>query len=384
MQDSNVDCRENTLIAHGWKTADDTGCISPPVYRSATFVHDSLEHNDDFFYYARCDTPTRRYLEKQVASLEHGADALALASGLAAIDTVLKLFDPGDTIVVSADLYGGSYRLLQNIYSKYGLNFRFADTWDIDSVKEASDGPVKAYYIETPSNPMLRITDIKAVSEIAKEKGALLIVDNTFLSPLFQKPIDLGADIVIHSATKYLAGHNDVIAGIIVTKTKEMREKLYFYVYSTGNALSPDDSWLTMRGMETLSVRLMRQQENAAELARFLKTLPNVKRVIYPGDEEHPEHELAIRQQKGFGSMISFEVTDAAKAPSYFKKFRLIYQAGSLGGIQSLISIPNASLQCPIPEELRRHTGVTDALFRLSVGIEDVEDLKEDLAQALS
>ncbi|WP_029231088.1 trans-sulfuration enzyme family protein [Butyrivibrio sp. VCB2006] len=386
MSELNVDCncRENTLIARGSGIFDETGSISVPVYRSATYVHSSLEHDPEDFSYARCNTPTRRALEKQVAVLEHGADALAVTSGLAALDAVLRLFEPGDRIIVSSDLYGGSYRLFDQVYSKYGYLFSFVDTWDIEAVRAAATDDVKGFIIETPSNPMLRISDIKAISQIAHDKNALLIVDNTFLSPLLQKPIELGADIVIHSATKFLAGHHDVLAGVIVTATKELREKLYFYVFATGNPLSPDDCWLTLRGMETLSVRLERQQQNAKALADYLKSLPNVKRVIYPGDEEHPDHKLAKRQQAGFGSMISFEIKDASKAPSYFAKFKLIYQAGSLGGVQSLINLPNASLQRPIPEEQRKRTGVTDGIFRLSVGIEDVEDLKEDLRQALA
>ncbi len=385
MSNENSPCtvRENTLIARGSGAFDETGSISVPIYRSATYTHNTLEHRKDAFYYSRCNTPTRRALEKQVAALEHGKDALAVTSGLAAMDIVIRLFEPGDHVIVSSDLYGGSYRLFSEVYKKYGIDFDYVDTWDIDSVKRAVTEKTKGFFVETPSNPMLRISDIRAISKIAKENNALLIVDNTFLSPLFQKPIDLGADIVIHSATKFLAGHNDVLAGIIVTATEELREKLYFYVMSVGNALSPDDSWLTLRGIETLSVRLERQQKNACSLVVFLKTIPSVKKVYYPGDKNHPDHELAKTQQSGFGSMISFEIKDADKASEYFEKFKIIYQAGSLGGVQSLINIPNASLQCPIPEEQRAHTGVSDAIFRLSVGIEDIDDLKEDLAQAL-
>ena len=376
--------RENTLIARGGGVFDSTGSISVPVYRSATYTHNTLDYDPNAYYYSRCDTPTRRALEKQVAALEHGADALAVTSGLAALDIVMKLFSQGDKVLISSDLYGGSYRLFNEVYSKYGIVFEYADTWDLEDVKAKAKGGIKGIIVETPSNPMLRISDIRAISEIAKEEGALLIVDNTFLSPLFQKPIDLGADIVIHSATKYLAGHNDVLAGIIVTATKELREKLYFYVMSIGNALSPDDAWLTIRGIETLSVRLQRQQDNAKELFKFLKNHPAVEFVIYPGDPEHPEHDLAKRQQTGFGAMISFVVKDKDRTPEFFGKFKTIYQAGSLGGVQSLINLPNSSLQCPIPLEQRLHTGVSDGLFRLSVGIEDVEDLKDDILQALS
>lgn len=380
---SNLSFRENTIIARGGGIFDSTGSVSAPIYRSATYVHGTLVHQKDAFYYSRCDTPTRRALEKQAAVLEHGEDALAVTSGLAAIDIVIRLFEPGDRIIVSNDLYGGSYRLFEQVYSRYGLKFDYVDTWNTAEVVNAITGDTKGIFIETPSNPMLRVSDIRALSKIAKGIGALLIVDNTFLSPLLQKPIDLGADIVIHSATKFLAGHNDVLAGLIITATQEMRDKLEFYVMSVGNALSADDAWLTLRGIETLSVRLLRQQENAIELSRFLKTVPGVKKVWYPGDEEHPDHKLAERQQKGPGSMISFEVKDISKAPRYFEKFKMIYQAGSLGGVQSLISIPNASLQCPIPQAQRDHTGVNDGLFRLSVGIEDIEDLKNDLGQAL-
>lgn len=375
--------REKTQIVRGDGPEPTTGSISVPIYRAATYIHNTLEYDKDSFYYSRCDIPTRRALEKQVAVLEHGADALAVTSGLAAFTSVLKLFDPGDRVIVSSDLYGGSYRLCTQIYERYGIHFDYVDTWDIEAVRKAVRKETKAIFVETPSNPALRVTDLRAVSEIAREQEAYLIVDNTFMSPYFQKPIDHGADIVIHSATKYLGGHNDVLAGIIVTKTEELREKLYFYVMSEGNPLSPDDSWLTLRGMETLSVRLDRQQENAFALYKFLKTLQTVDSVIYPGDPNHQDHDIAKKQQSGFGGMLSFNIKDAGKAPEYFARFRIINQGGSLGGVQSLISIPNASLQVPIPEAQRRHTGVTDALFRLSVGIEDVEDLKEDLAQAL-
>lgn len=384
MAEGNCRYRENTLIARGKGAFDETGSLSVPIYRSATYTHNNLEHDPNAFYYARCATPTRRALEQQVATLEHGYDALAVTSGLAAMDVVLRLFSPGDRIIVSSDLYGGSYRLFDQVYSKYGLIFDFVDTWELDKVKEAIKPETKGIYVETPSNPMLRVSDIKALSDIAKKTGAYLMVDNTFLSPLFQKPIDLGADIVVHSATKYLAGHHDVLAGVIVTADKELWDKLSFYVMSVGNPLSPDDSWLVLRGIETLSVRLLRQQENAIILAEYLKSLPQVEKVIYTGDKDHPDYDLIKRQQKGFGSMISFVVKDADKAPDYFAKFEIIYPAGSLGGVQSLISLPNLSLQCPIPADLRAHVGLSDGLFRLSVGIEDVEDLKEDLARALS
>ena len=383
MEQNNVDCRENTLIARGSGIFDSTGSISAPIYRSATYVHPTLEYDKDSFYYSRCDTPTRRALEKLVASLEHGADAVAVSSGLAAMDVVIRLFSPGDRIIVSSDLYGGSYRLFNEFYTKYGLIFDFVDTWDAEALRKAVRPETKGFFIETPSNPMLRVTDIALVSKIAKKNDALVIVDNTFLSPLFQKPIDLGADIVIHSATKFLAGHHDVLAGIIVTTTEELRTKLNYYSYCIGNPLSADDAWLTIRGIETLSVRLERQQENARILAEYLEAVSEIKRVIYPGSKSHPDHELAKRQQRGFGSMLSFEIWDADKAPAILERFKLVYQAGSLGGVQSLICLPNASLQCPIPKELREQTGVSDALFRLSVGIEDVEDLIEDISQAI-
>ncbi len=380
-----MEYRENTRIARGAGPDDVYGSLTAPIYRSATYIHpDHPDVKEDGVYtYARCEAPTKRALEKEIAALEHGADALAVSSGMAAISLVARLFVPGDHVIVSADLYGGTYRLFQEVYGRYGIHFEFVDTWDLEQVAGAFRPETRAVFVETPSNPCLHVSDIGAISKLAKENEALLIVDNTFLSPYFQKPIDLGADIVVHSATKFLGGHNDVLAGLIVTKEKQLREDLYFYLMCEGCVLSQDDAWLVLRGMQTLSVRMDRQQQNAKELAEFLKTLPNVEKVIYLGDPDHPDYELSCRQATGFGSMLTFYMKDESKVPEYLARFRMINHGGSLGGVQSLVSQAGAVLQKPIPEEQKRRTGVTDALIRMSVGIEDIEDLKADLEQAL-
>lgn len=381
-----MELREKTRIARGAGPDPATGSLTAPVYRSATYIHEIHydEKVEGIYSYARCEAPTRRALEHEIAALEHGADALGVSSGMAAVSLVARLFLPGDHVIVSSDLYGGTYRLFTEVYGRYGIHFEYVDTWDLEAVRQAIRPQTKAIFVETPSNPCLHVSDIQAIARLAQKQKAYLIVDNTFLSPYFQKPLDLGADIVIHSATKYLAGHNDVLAGLIVTKTKELREELYFYLMCEGCNLSQDDAWLVLRGMQTLAVRMDRQQSNALELVDFLKQLPNVEKVIYPGDPSHPDYELMSRQASGYGGMITFYMRDAEMVPEYLKRFRVINHGGSLGGVQSLISQTGVALQRPIPEEQRLHTGVTDALMRLSVGIEDVEDLKEDLRQALS
>lgn len=380
-----MEIREETRIARGAGPDREYGSLTVPIYRSATYIHPIHpdEKQEGVYTYARCEAPTRRALEHEIACLEHGADALGVSSGMAAISLVARLFVPGDHVIVSSDLYGGTYRLFTEVYGRYGIEFTYVDTWKIEEVKAAVKKNTKAVFIETPTNPCLHVTDLGAVSDIAKAQKALMIVDNTFLSPYFQKPLDLGADIVIHSATKYLAGHNDVLAGLIVTKTGELREKLYFYLMCEGCNLSQDDAWLVSRGMQTLAVRMEKQQKNAFILADFLETLPNVEKVIYTGNPNHPDYELSKKQTTGFGSMITFYMKDGSRMSEYLARFRIINHGGSLGGIQSLISRAGVTLQKPVPEEQRLRTGVTDNLLRLSVGIEDAEDLKEDLEQAL-
>lgn len=379
--------REKTVIVRGEGPDRCTGSISTPIYRSATYIHAEIGEEPGKYYYARCETPTRNALEREVARLEGGKGALATSSGMAAISIVLKLFNPGDHILVSGDLYGGTYRLFQEVYGRYGLQFEFVPTWDLEILKGSIRKNTKAIFVETPSNPCMHVTDIQAVSEIARAAHALLIVDNTFLSPYFQKPITFGADIVIHSATKYLAGHNDVLAGVVVTATEELRQKLYFYLMSEGCTLSADDAWLVLRGIKTLSVRLDREEENALKIVDFLKHHPKVEKIYYPGDPDHPDYELSRKQTTGFGGMLSFDVKgiqEKEEVLTFLKKFRIINVGGSLGGVESLITYPYLETQLPIPEEQKESVGVGRSMFRLSVGIEDVQDLIEDLDQALA
>ena len=391
--------RENTRLVRCTGPDPLTGSLSVPIYRSSTYHHAEQDYDPEKFYYSRCDTPTRRAFEKQLAALEQGVDAVATTSGMSAIAVVLKLFNPGDHVIVSGDLYGGSYRLLTNVYKKYGIDFEFINTWDIETVRNSIRPNTKGLLIETPSNPAMHVTDIRGladiVNEVNKSRGVaadaapdsnrlFFAVDNTFLSPYFQKPLTLGADIVIQSATKHISGHNDVLAGAVIVKEKSLREFFYFYAMSEGNVLSADDSWLALRGLQTLSVRLDREQENAFAIVDFLKKHPAVESVIYTGDPDHPVYEPTKRQTTGFGSLISFYVKDAAKIPEILGRLKIINVAGSLGGTQSLITYPNAGIQLPIPKEQRESTGVTDNFLRLSVGIEDVKDLIEDLDQALS
>ena len=405
--------RENTRLARGSGPDPVTGSLSVPIYRSATYHHPEISYDPDKYYYSRCDTPTRRAFEKELAYLEHGEDAVATTSGMSAIALVLKLFGPGDHVIVTSDLYGGSYRLLTNLYARYGIEFQFINTWNLEDVKKSIKPNTKGFLIETPSNPAMHVTDIESISRLVREiniergietgkresgsadahpdinavlesKRAYLIVDNTLLSPYFQKPLTHGADIVVHSATKYIAGHNDVLAGAVVVKKKAIREFFYFFAMSEGGVLSADDSWLALRGLQTLSVRLDREQENAFEVVKFLKQNPAVEKVIYAGDPEHPDYELSKKQTTGFGALVSFYVKEPEKIPEILERLRVINVAGSLGGTQSLITYPSSGIQLPIPEEQRLETGVTDKLLRISIGIEDVRDLIDDLDQALS
>ena len=330
---------------------------------------------------------------------------------MSAIALILRLFSPGDHVIVTSDLYGGSYRLLTNVYARYGIEFQFVNTWNIEEVKKSIKPNTKGLIIETPSNPAMHVTDIKALSEIVrdlnerngiktgddagegsphpdinevfKNRRVYLIVDNTLLSPYFQNPLTLGADIVVHSATKYIAGHNDVLAGAVVVKEKALREFFYFFAMCEGFVLSADDSWLALRGLQTLSVRLDREQANAFEVLKYLKQSSKVEKVLYVGDPDHEDYELSKRQTKGYGALISFYVKEQSKIPEILERLKVINVAGSLGGVQSLITYPVAGIQMPIPETQRIETGVTDKLLRISVGVEDVRDLIEDLEQAL-
>ena len=358
-----------------------TGAISVPIYQAATFVHPGVGQSTGYDY-SRLQNPTREHVEKIVANLENGIDALAFSSGMAAIMAVMELFEPQDHIICSDDLYGGSQRLFDNISKKNQLEIDYIDSSNSSDVKNLINNKTKAIYIETPTNPLMKVSDIKAIAEIAQENKLLLIVDNTFLTPYFQKPLDLGADIVVHSGTKYLAGHNDTLAGFLVVKENIVAEKLRFIYKTIGACLAPFDSWLVIRGLKTLALRLAAQENNAVKIANYLKTVDSVKKVYYIGLPEHPSYDITLQQSSGFGAMISFAVNKPAVAIRLLEKIKVVQYAESLGGVESLLTYPMLQTHADVPPEIRQAKGIDEHLLRLSVGIEDVEDLIADLEQA--
>lgn len=358
-----------------------TGAISVPIYQAATFVHPGVGQSTGYDY-SRLQNPTREHVEKIVANLENGIDALAFSSGMAAIMAVMELFEPQDHIICSDDLYGGSQRLFDNISKKNQLAIDYIDSSNSSAVKNLINNNTKAIYIETPTNPLMKVSDIKAIAEIAQENKLLLIVDNTFLTPYFQKPLDLGADIVVHSGTKYLAGHNDTLAGFLVVKENIVAEKLRFIYKTIGACLAPFDSWLVIRGLKTLALRLAAQENNAVKIANYLKTVDSVKKVYYIGLPEHPSYDITLQQSSGFGAMISFAVNKPAVAIRLLEKIKVVQYAESLGGVESLLTYPMLQTHADVPPEIRQAKGIDEHLLRLSVGIEDVEDLIADLEQA--
>lgn len=372
-----------TRCIHGSnKKYDNTGAISVPIFQSATFAHPGVEMSTGFDY-SRLQNPTREHLERTVAELEKGVDAMAFCSGMAAISAVMELFAPGDHIIASDDLYGGSHRLFFQLCTRRGMSFSLANTSFADLVEAALLPETKAIFVETPTNPMMQISDLAAISRIAKHHGLLLIVDNTFLTPYCQRPLELGADIVVHSGTKYLGGHNDTIAGLLVTGSEELSERMRFIFKTTGACLSPFDSWLLIRGIKTLAVRMDRQQETALHIAQWLLEQPKVIAVHYPGLPDHPGHATAKAQSTGFGAMISFEVDNSDTARQILSRVALIQFAESLGGVESLITYPLLQTHADIPEVQREAKGITSQLLRLSVGLEAAADLCSDLQQAL-
>lgn len=353
------------------------GAISFPIYQSATFAHPGFGQSTGYDY-SRAQNPTREQVEKVVASLENGIDALALSSGMAAVSLMMELFSPGDHLIADADLYGGSIRLFEHISRKNGISFTGIDccTADIEScIRENT----KAIYIETPTNPMMHVTDIGKTAEIAKRHGLLLIVDNTFLSPYFQNPLDLGADIVIHSGTKFLGGHNDTLAGFLVANREDLRDRLRFLSKTTGAVLAPLDSWLILRGIKTLGVRMERAQENAKRIAEWLQKQACVTKVIYPGLSDHPGYEVMKKQARGFGAMLTFQLESKEFALAILEKVRLIQYAESLGGAETLITYPATQTHADVPKEIREKNGITESTLRMSVGIEDGDDLLAEL-----
>ena len=374
---------QKTICIHGCKEKKDlTGSVSVPIYQSATFAHPAVGKSTGYDY-SRQQNPTREHLECTVAALEGGSHAVAFTSGMAAITALMELFQPGDHIIASEDLYGGSIRLFEQISKKNGLRFSYADTSDATKIEALITENTKAVFIETPSNPTMIVTDIKAVSALTRPLGILLIVDNTFLTPYFQKPLLLGADIIVHSGTKYLCGHNDTLAGFLVTEDQTLGEKLRHLLMSLGSCLSPFDSWLLIRGIKTLAVRMEKQQENAIAIARWLKTHPKVKKVYYAGLSEHPSYEISSTQASGFGSMISFTVDSEATAVQVLEKVELILYAESLGGVETLITYPMLQTHADLYKEARDARGINETLLRLSVDLEYADDLIADLQQAL-
>ena len=360
------------------------GAVSFPIYQTATFAHPALGESTGYDY-SRVQNPTRQQLEKTVASLEQGTDAVAFSSGMAAILAVMELFAPGDHIVTEADLYGGTPRLFHTVSKPRGITFTSVSFSDgIGRAAAAIRPETKALYIETPTNPMMNVTDIRAAAELAHAHGALLVVDNTFLSPYLQNPLALGADIVVHSGTKYLSGHNDTLAGFAVVKDAALAARLREISKTIGANLAPFDSWLLLRGIQTLAVRMDRAEENALALAEWLKLQPQVTRVIYPGLPEHPGHALMQRQARGFGAMLTFEVHDKRDVPVLLKTVKLIRFAESLGGTESLLTYPITQTHADVAPEVLAANGLTDRILRLSVGIENVNDLIADLAQAFA
>lgn len=371
----------NTRCLHLEETEGKTenyGAISYPIYQTATYAHPGVGQSTGYDY-SRLQNPTREQLEKVVASLEGGIDAFALSSGMAAITLLMEIFQPGDHFVVEADLYGGSIRLFDNVSKKNNYEFTYLDC-SRDDIESAIRENTKAIYIETPTNPMMHVSDIAAIAEIARKHQILLIVDNTFLSPYFQNPLKLGADVVIHSGTKFLGGHNDTLAGFLVTNNEEIQEKLRFLIKTTGAGLAPFDSWLLLRGIKTLGIRMERSQENAIKIANWLKAQRVVKQVYYPGLPEHPGYTVMKKQASGFGSMLTFDVDTKEHALQILAGVRMIKFAESLGGVETLITYPMTQTHADVPEDVRLKNGITPCTLRLSVGIEDIEDLLAELS----
>ena len=362
-----------------------TGAIMTPMYQTSTYVQDGVG-NHKGYEYSRTQNPTRHALEKNIAAIENGKFGACFGSGLAAIDCVLKMLNPGDEVISTNDLYGGSYRIFRTIFEKYGIIFHFVNMQDVDAVAALVNENTKMIWVETPTNPMMNIVDIEAMAKISKAAGAMLCVDNTFATPYLQNPLDLGADVVMHSVTKYLGGHSDVVMGALVCSDENIANEMYRIQNSTGAVTAPMDSFLVLRGIKTLHLRVQRHCENGEKVARFLATHPKIDKVYWPGFESHPNHEVAKRQMRGFGGMISFNLkgNQLEDALSIVKKVEIFALAESLGGVESLIGHPATMTHASIPKDVREQSGVVDSLIRLSVGIEDADDLIADLTQALA
>lgn len=374
---------ETKAIWVGQEADKTTGATIVPIYQTSTFAQEEINKNKGYEY-SRCGNPTRSAFDKCLASLEEGKFGLSFSAGLAAEHAVFSLLKPGDHVIVGEDMYGGTYRLIKEIMEPLGIKFTFTDFTDLRSVENAFIPATRLIWIETPTNPLLKIFDIQAISEMSHKKNILSVVDNTFSSPYFQKPLLLGADIVVHSTTKYINGHSDIIGGAIITDNQELYERLMIIQKSVGSIPSPFDSWLALRGLKTLAVRMRQHEQNAFRVAEFLEHHPSVKEVFYPGLEKHPGHDIAKKQMTGFGGIVSFKIKGGIKeANDFFKKLKIFQLADSLGGIESLANYSALMTHEAFPQELREKIGVTEDLIRLSVGIENAEDLIYDLGNAL-
>lgn len=373
---------ETTLIHGGISIDEHTGAVNVPIYQTSTYKQDGLGKMRGYEY-SRTGNPTREALEALIAELEGGVAGFAFGSGMAATTAVLSLLHSGDRVLISSNVYGGTFRVLAKVFNHFNINYSIADTTDFKAFEDAITPDVKAVMIESPANPLMTVTDIRAISEISHKHNLLVIVDNTFMTPYLQRPLELGADIVVHSATKYLGGHSDVVAGLAVVSTKELAEQIAFIQNSTGGVLPPFDSFLLIRGIKTLGVRLDRHVENALKIAEFLKNNPAVSKVYYPGLKDDPGYEINSKQAKNGGVMMSFELTIEYDHRLFFEKLNLITLAESLGGVESLVCHPASMTHASIPADIREKVGITDGLIRLSTGIENVNDIISDLDQAI-
>ena len=372
-----------SLLIHGGIDGDEkTGAVNIPIYQTSTYKQPKFGINKGYEY-SRTGNPTREALEKLVSDLEEGYAGFGFASGMAATTAVLSLFKSGDKIVISNNVYGGTFRVLDKVFNHFEIKYKIVDTSNLEEVKNSIDETVKAIFIESPTNPLMDITDIEAVSNIAKKKGIYTIVDNTFMTPYLQKPIKLGADIVIHSATKYLGGHSDTVSGVVVVNSEDLSEKLHFIQNSTGGVLAPFDSFMLIKGIKTLAVRMDRHNENTKIIAEFLRNRKEIEKVYYPGFEDHPGYEIQNKQAKGYGGIISFVIKKGYDYKKFFNNLKIITFGESLGGVESLACHPASMTHASIPYEIREEVGIVDNLIRLSIGIENVEDLIKDIKNAL-
>lgn len=376
--------RFETLCLHADNNKkDEWGTLSMPICQSATFVHKGVDVESEYSY-SRLSNPTRRHLENTVASLEGGYAAYAFSTGMTAINVAMMLIKPSEHVIATDDLYGGALRLFRKVNERNGIEFDFVDTSDISNVEKLIKKNTRLIYLETPSNPLMQVTDIRRIVELAHKNNILVYVDNTFLTPYYQRPLDLGVDIVIHSGTKYLGGHNDTLAGFVVAKTKELAEEVLFYSKTIGGQLSPFDSFLIERGIKTLPIRMDRINDNAYKIANYLRTEPKIKKIYYIGFDDNKGHDIIIKQSKGYGGMISIEVESEELAKKILRDVKIFQYAESLGGVDSLITYPMLQTHADVPLDERNRRGINDRFLRISVGIENVEDLIEDLKQAIN